>query len=168
MNNMHTDKKRGFQKVTLACYLKSNSLANSENYQSIKMPMRKTYQSAGYDFFAPYGFILEPGQSTLMATGIKAYMQENEFLAIYIRSSLGTKKDIIMKNAVGIIDADYYNNQNNEGHIFLSLKNNGTTPWIVTAGDALAQGIFQQYLIVDDEEKELQQHRSGGFGSTGK
>ncbi len=170
MNSVNESKirKRGFEKVSLESYLKSNSNASVENYQTIKMPLRKTFQSAGYDFFAPYSFVLLPGDSILLPTGIKAYMQETEFLAIYIRSSLGAKKDIVMKNSVGIIDSDYYNNSGNEGHIFLALKNTSNTLWSVSAGDAVAQGIFQKYLTVDDEEKELQQNRLGGFGSTGK
>ena len=100
---------RGFEKIT--------------KYAAIDFPMpeRKTQKSAGYDFCLPEDVVLEPGKVQLVPTGIKAYMQDGEYLGMHIRSSMAVKKRIMLVNNVGIIDADYYNNADNEGHIMLAL-----------------------------------------------
>lgn len=133
-------------------------------YDEIKIPMRKTMKSAGYDFISPINVVLEPGDSYIVPTGIKAYMQDNEFLAIFIRSSLGIKKNIILKNGTGIIDADYVDNSSNEGHIMIAIKNIGPEVVNMNAGDAFAQGIFLNYLLTTDDD--VTTLRKGGIGST--
>jgi len=133
-------------------------------YKEIKLPKRSTAKSAGYDFYAPVAFTLEPGNSIKIATGIKAQIDDNAFLALFPRSSLGFKYRLRLDNTVGIIDSDYYNNGNNEGHIFIKITNEGTTPLTVNAEDAFAQGIFIPFLkTVDDDTTE---ERVGGIGST--
>ena len=92
-------------------------------YNDIKLPVRKTKNSAGYDFYIPFDAIINPNETILIPTGIKVIMNENEFLGIYVRSGLGTKYNLRMCNQVGIIDADYYNNIENEGHIFIKMQN---------------------------------------------
>ena len=62
---------------------------------------------------------------------------------------------------------DYYNNPNNEGHIFIKFFNPTNSDYEINIGDKIAQGMFSKYLIVDDEE-EITTERSGGLGSTGK
>lgn len=146
---------RGFEKIS--------------SYQEIAfpLPVRKTRFSAGYDFYLPEETVLEPGTLTMVATGVKAYMQAGEFLGMHIRSSIAVKKHIILMNSVGIIDADYYNNKDNEGHIMLALYNMGQASVKLPKGERIAQGIFYNYLLADEDNLEEKAVRGGGFGSTG-
>ena len=147
---------RGFEKVT--------------KYADVDFPMpeRKTELSAGYDFCLPEEVTLEPGKLQLVPTGVKAYMQPGEWLGMHIRSSMAVKKRLMLVNNVGIIDADYYNNPDNEGHIMLALLNMGENPITLPKGERVAQGIFYNYLTADGDEKVSKAVRGGGFGSTGK
>lgn len=70
-----------------------------------------------------------------------------------------------MTNQTGVIDSDYYNNETNEGHMWISLQNEGKEDFIFKKGDHIVQGIFMKYLTVDDEE-EINNVRISGFGST--
>ncbi len=130
-----------------------------------KIPTRGTKASAGYDFYLLGTVVINPGETVLCNTGIKAYMQEDEVLEIYPRSSLATKKGVRLANSVGIIDSDYYNNLNNEGHIMIPLYNFSDETVILGNHDRIAQGIFKKYLTIDDEEV-IDTERIGGFGST--
>lgn len=136
------------------------------NYDELILPKRGTKCSAGYDFYSPISFTLMPGERKVIPTGIKVCMEDNEFLAIYVRSSLGFKWDVRMCNQVGIIDADYYDNSENEGHIFVCLKNEGDKEVNINKGDRFVQGIFTPYLITDDDSATG--NREGGIGSTNK
>ena len=133
-----------------------------------KMPERKTQKSAGYDFCLPEDVVLEPGKLQLVPTGIKAYMQDGEYLGMHIRSSMAVKKRIMLVNNVGIIDADYYNNADNEGHIMLALLNTGSEALALPKGECVAQGIFYNYLVADGDADSEKAVRGGGFGSTSK
>ena len=88
-------------------------------------------------------------------------------LMIVVRSSMGFKYNVRMCNQVGIIESDYYNNESNEGHMWVALQNHGTNDYIINKGDKFAQGIFTKFLMVEDEE-EIKNERKGGFGSTNK
>jgi dUTP pyrophosphatase len=132
-------------------------------YDNIKLPKRATQNSAGYDFFAPYAFKLPEGQSILIPTGIKCKLEPNLFLGILPRSSFGIKYGITLANTMGVIDADYYNNPKNEGHIFVKLINNGKE-LSVLEGEAFCQGIIQQYFKTNDDNTTAK--REGGIGST--
>ena len=149
-------KLRGFEKIA--------------KYADVDFPMpeRKTQKSAGYDFCLPEDVVLEPGKLQLVPTGIKAYMQDGEYLGMHIRSSMAVKKHIMLVNNVGIIDADYYNNADNEGHIMLALLNTGNEPLALPKGECVAQGIFYNYLVADGDEEVSKNIRGGGFGSTSK
>ena len=133
-----------------------------------QMPERKTQKSAGYDFCLPEDVVLEPGKLQLVPTGVKAYMQDDEYLGMHIRSSMAVKKRIMLVNNVGIIDADYYNNEDNEGHIMLALLNMSSEPVALPKGERVAQGIFYNYLVADGDDAAEKVVRGGGFGSTGK
>ena len=135
-------------------------------YSDLSLPTRSTKHSAGYDFKSPIEFTLNPGESKKVPTGIKASMNEDEFLAILVRSSMGFKYNIRLCNQVGIVDSDYYNNPDNEGHIFIKIQNEGTEAITINKGDRFAQGIFMNYLITDDDMAFGE--RTGGFGSTNK
>lgn len=128
------------------------------------LPIRGTGKSAGYDFMILDECEIKPNQTVFCKTGIKAYMQNDEYLALHIRSSLAIKKGIILTNSTGIIDADYYNNENNEGHIMISLRNISENTVKLEKYERVVQGIFQKYLTTDDDF--ISAKRTGGFGST--
>jgi dUTP pyrophosphatase len=164
---------------------------------SINLPYRSTKKAAGYDiesaqdFTLPsiwkLGFLkvlwaLKHKQSIsdddmqkarsilkplLVPTGIKAYMQPDEMLMIVNRSSGPLKRGMILPNGIGIVDADYYNNSNNEGELFVQLTNFGLFDRKIKKGDRIAQGIFVPFLMTDDDNNKGIK-RTGGFGSSGE
>lgn len=167
-NFTENKKYRGFEKISFDQYVKDVDLKRheiAEEYLDIELPRRATKKSAGYDFYSPCYFQLAPGETIKIPTGIKAYMQDNEVLNIYIRSSLGFKYDVTISNSAPVIDADYYNNKNNEGHIWIKLINHGDKTLEIDKGEAFAQGIFSTYLVTDDD-KPVNEDRTGGIGST--
>ena len=128
--------------------------------KEINLPVRKTKYSAGYDIEAAEDTIVpafKPGMApTLIKTGIKAYMQDDEFLALYNRSSNPKKKGLVLANSVGIIDKDYYGNSDNDGHIMFAFYNVKDEDTVIKKGEAIGQGIFQKYFNIDnDEEREV-------------
>ena len=133
----------------------------------LELPRRGTAGSAGYDLASAETVELKPGQVALIPTGLKAYMQQDEVLMLYIRSSLAVKHHLVLMNQVGIIDSDYFDNPRNEGHIQIAVRNLGTEPFVVEKGMRIAQGIFMHYLTVDDDSPGEGKLRNGGFGSTG-
>ncbi len=156
---------RKFEKVSYEEFSKVIG-DNKELYDSYELPKRKTKLSAGYDFASLIEKNLEPGESVLIPTGVKCALNEDDVLLIVVRSSLGFKHNIRLVNQVGVIDADYYNNESNEGHIFIKLKNEGDHDYKIEIGSAVAQGLIVNYGTVDDEE-EITSDRTGGIGSTG-
>lgn len=138
--------------------------------KNINLPIRKTASSAGYDFEAAEDIIIEPFKPgdapTLVSTGIKAYMMNDEVLYLYNRSSNPKKKGLILANSVGVIDADYYGNPDNDGHIMFAFYNNRNEAVEIKKGDAIGQGVFAKFLISDDDSATGT--RTGGFGSTSK
>lgn len=114
------------------------------------------------NYMAKLGSLFQP---TIIHTGIKAYMEPDEVLELYIRSSSPKKLGLVLANSVGVVDSDYYNNKDNDGEIMFAVYN--LFPWTVriSAGTRIGQGVFKKFLrptdaLVKDEE------RSGGFGST--
>lgn len=144
-------------------------IAKGFENSEINLPKRKTKHAAGYDFEAAEDTIIHPGfdKPTLVKTGIKAYMKEDEVLYIYNRSSNPKKKKIILANSVGVIDGDYYSNEDNDGHIMFAYYNVSDEDVVIKKGEAIGQGVFQKFLKVDNEE-EVEGERTGGFGSTDK
>ena len=137
-----------------------------EVYENIKLPKRATTGSAGYDIFAPYDIEIPPKGTVKIPTGIRAILDDDKFLAIYPRSGLGFKYKMQLFNSVGIVDADY-SQSDNEGHIWAKFYNDSPDGKTITIkqGEAMCQGIIQQYFkTVDDEADGV---RNGGFGSTG-
>lgn len=141
-----------------------------EDYKNsdIVLPIRKTKYSAGYDIAAAMDVTLLPKTTTLVATGLKAYMQPNEYLGIHIRSGLSVKNNLSLINSQGIIDADYYNNTDNEGHIMIPIYNHNLESISISKGTRIAQGIFYNYLVADSDETNSFATRTGGLGSTGQ
>ena len=138
-------------------------------YQNIdfELPIRCTQHSAGYDIAIIEDITIKPGEICLGVTGLKAFMQDDEVLMLYPRSSLPRRYHLTIPNNVGIIDKDYYGNIDNDGAIFVSLHNFGTEIVHLKKGERVAQGIFQKYLVSPSEER-VTSVRNGGFGSTGK
>ncbi len=130
------------------------------------IPKRATEGSAGYDLATIEDVVIQPGEIKLIPTGLKARMPKTEALFVFPRSSLAIKKGLMMSNSVGVIDADYYNNPDNEGHIMIPLMNIKSVPVTLIKGERVAQGIFLQYQQTDDD-LPIQSSRIGGFGSSG-
>ncbi|WOO87057.1 dUTP diphosphatase [Mollicutes bacterium LVI A0039] len=128
------------------------------------IPTRGTKTSAGYDISVINGASINPGQVHVFDTGVKAYMQDDEYLSLHVRSSIGIKKGLILANITGIIDSDYYNNPSNEGHIMVAIRNMSDEVVTIEAGERVCQGIFSKYLTVANDSAT--QSRTGGVGST--
>ena len=133
---------------------------------TIKKPKRSTEYSAGYDFYAPKTYAINPGESAIIPTYIKAYMEPDEVLIIAPRSSFGYNYDMVIKSTIGVIDADYVDNEKNDGNIIIGVKNNSNDVLTIEAGKHFAQGIFMKYLITDDDHEDEKEERRGGIGST--
>lgn len=136
-------------------------------YENIPLPKRATAKSAGYDIFIPVSVSLKPGETVKIPTGIRVSMREDYVFMIYPRSGLGFKYRLQLNNTVGVIDADYYDSDN-EGHIFVKITNDSNENKTVSMEQftAFAQGIFMQYGITDDDD--VTTVRNGGLGSTTK
>ena len=134
---------------------------------SMPLPVRSTSGSAGFDITAPVTILIPAHGSAKVPTGIKVKLDKDKFLAVYIRSSYANKKDLELKNQVSIIDSDYYNNESNEGHIIEYVKNNSDKNIVIEQGSRFCQGIIQQFFIVENDEYDKGNKRTGGFGSTG-
>lgn len=158
-----------FEKVSLEQYIKDSGgtmeMAH-ETYNDIKLPARKTRYSAGHDFHMPYGVNVQPGKSICIPTGIRCKMINNYVMLIFPRSSLGIKKHMMIANTIPVIDSDYYMNDDNEGHIFICIKNCGDEVLNLKAGEAFAQAVFVEYGAADNGDVEAE--RTGGIGSTGR
>lgn len=136
--------------------------AFQDEYEGIKLPMRAHCGDAGYDFFSPFSFTIEPMQQLLIPTGIRCLLDEDNVLLVLPRSGLGFL-GIQLLNTVGVIDSGYYKSDN-EGHIIVGIRNMGVRPVVVDAGQAFAQGIIVKYQLAD--EQEIAKKRNGGFGSS--
>lgn len=138
--------------------------------KDFELPKRSTKKSAGYDFINPERVEIPPylygDEPFLVRTGVKVYMQDDEVLKLYNRSSNPKKKKLVIPNSVGIIDADYYGNADNDGEIGFTFYNLSKETVVIEKGEKLGQGVFVKYLVTDDDNAEGE--RIGGFGSTGK
>ena len=157
---------RKFEKISFDQFKKDIS-NDKELYDSYELPKRKTKYSAGYDIISLIEATLKPNECITIPTGFKYISPEDEMLMIVVRSSIGFKYNVRIVNQVGIIESDYYNNPENEGHVLVRVQNHGDKDFKINIGDRIAQGIFVKFNIVDDEE-EISDTRKGGIGSTNK
>lgn len=160
-----------FYKVSKEQFLtdcgKFSYITENDCYDGIELPKRATSGSAGYDFYMPFSITLRPGATCTVPTGIKFSVdQPGCFLMIVPRSGLGFKFQLGLANTVGIIDSDYFDNPDNEGHIMVRLVNRGPHVVHIEKGDAFCQGIIMPYFVTDDDN--TQEKRIGGLGSTDK
>lgn len=165
-----------FEKISLKQFIEDD-VDDYIAYEEVKLPKRATQGSAGYDFYSVTDFTLNPGESILLPTGIKCFLSGYRnsgtktdygyYLMIVPRSSLGFKYRLQLDNTVGIIDEDYYDNPNNEGHIKIKITNDSKDRMLkIKKGEAIAQGIISKYFITSDDDATEQ--RIGGFGSTNR
>lgn len=156
--NIKNVKVRGFEEVK----------SDKKKYElATKLPIRADDGSAGYDFYSPISVEIEAGEKATIWTDVKSYMAKDEVLKIYPRSSMGIKFSVSLANTTGIIDSSYYENPDNDGNIGICIINNSTQTYSVSAGDRIGQGIFQKYLIADNDDV-LSETRSSGIGHSGK
>lgn len=145
-------------------------IAKGYEDKNINLPIRKTAKSAAYDIEAAEDIVLPSFKKgmkpTLIPTGLKAYMMDDEVLIIVPRSSSPKKQGISFPHSMGVIDADYYGNIDNDGHIYVQVINLKDEEVFIKKGDTVAQAMFQKYLIIDDDSATGE--RTGGFGSTNK
>ena len=134
-----------------------------KNEGDIKSPTRATEHSAGYDFYSPVDVVIQPNETVMIWTDIKAHMYYDNALLLIPRSSMG-KQPVMIANTVGLIDSDYYGNSDNDGNIGFRLLNLGDTPYEIKVGDRIGQGVFIKYGTVKNDAAIGT--RSGGFGST--
>ena len=150
------ERKRGFE------------IAKGFEDKGINLPIRKTKYSAGYDIEAAEDVVVPSFKKgmkpTLVATGLKAYMEDDEVLLLYNRSSNPKKKGLVIPNSVGVIDKDYYGNPDNDGHFMFAFYNMKEEDIEIKKGEAIGQAIFTKFLITDNDNAEGE--RKGGFGST--
>ena len=140
----------------------------AKGFEELKpnLPKRSTQFAAGYDFECVEEVVIKPNEIKLVPTGIKAYMQRDEYLGLYLRSSIPLKKGLMKGNSVGIVDSDYYSNPSNDGHIMFQVINVSNKPVVIEKGERIGQGIFQKFFLTDDDIAGGE--RTSGFGSTGK
>ena len=150
--------------------LRGFEIAKGWEEKNINLPKRSTKYAAGYDVESAEDVVIpafKPGaKPTLIPTGLKAYMQDDEMLCLYNRSSNPKKKGLVLANSVGIVDKDYYGNVDNDGHIMYAMWNFKDEDVKVEKGERIGQAIFQKYLIADNDTADSE--RTGGFGSTDK
>lgn len=150
---------RYFEKISFEEF-KKDVTDDINLYENYHIPTRETKYAAGYDFYSLEDFTLKPNEMKKIPTGIKANMNDDEVLLLMDRSSMGFKYNVRFCNQIGVIDKDYYNNKDNEGHIFIKIQNEGDKDYVVKKGDAICQGIFIKYLTVDYEEEKYQIRKS--------
>lgn len=144
-------------------------IAKGWENKGINLPVRKTKRAAAYDIEAAEDTVIPAFRTgikpTLIPTGLKAYCADDEWYICASRSS-GPKKGLLMPHGLGVIDSDYYENENNDGHFFFQYYNTTDKDIIIKKGEAIGQVIFLKYLLVDNDHAEGV--RKGGFGSTDK
>lgn len=176
--NKNTLKLGDIVKIAKVLRINLNDLKGNENMRGFELiegmngelPIKATIHSAGVDFIASSDITIPAfrfkGQATLVPTGVKAFMQKDEYLQIFARSSIPVNLGLIMSNGVGIVDADYYNNPKNEGHIMIEFNNMTNEHIVIEKGTRIAQGIFNKILPVTHGVRLKNDTRNGGFGST--
>ena len=146
-------------------YIENKMEYLSEKYKNINIPKRSTACSAGHDISTPFNIKMTPHQSITIPTGLRCEMDRDYVMLIFARSSLGIKKGMTIANTVPVVDADYAY-ADNEGHIFICIKNNGEDTLELEEGDKIVQAVFVPFGVADEEE--ITTERTGGIGSTGK
>ena len=147
---------RDFEKISFEQFEKDVS-KDISLYNEYKLPYRDSDATAGYDIYLLEDLELQPKETKKIPTGIKSYFPKDEVLLLVVRSSMGFKYNLRLCNQVGVIDSDYYNNLNNEGHIWIKIQNESDEILRFNKGEAIVQGIFFKYLTTkSDNNKKLE------------
>lgn len=143
----------------------SNMHCGADEYEEIKLPVRSTEGSAGYDIASPVNITIPGGCKRVIPTGLKVKIDPGYTMLLFVRSSLAIKKEIELQTSVSVIDSDYYDNDANEGHVMIPVRNESARPVFVSAGERIAQGVFVPYGVTEGDAAH--EKRKGGIGSTG-
>ena len=141
---------RDFEKISFEQF-KKDIADDKLLYDEYKLPSRSSKQTAGYDIFLLEDLEIAPQEIKKLPPGIKAYFEDDEVLYLFVRSGMGFKYNIRLCNQVAVIDADYYNNKNNEGHMWIKIQNEGDKTVKLSKGEAVVQGVFMKYLTTDTD-----------------
>ena len=152
-----------FEKVSESQYEMDTDVPDT--YDNVVLPKRATKGSAGYDIISPKSFVLAPGESTKIATGLRVRMEPGWVLFILPKSGIGTKFRSQLDNTCGVIDSDYYSDVPGKGVIKIKLVNGGNDLVRIESGDAIAQGIITHFFVTDDDSATGDRNGEG-FGST--
>lgn len=150
---------KDFEKISFEQF-KKDVKDNIELYNEYSLPKRDSVYTAGYDIYLLEELTIKPGERKKVPTGIKSYFDKEEVLLVVVRSIMGFKYNIRLCNQVGVIDADYYNNKDNEGHIWLMIQNEGNEEYNFKKGEAIAQGLFMKYLTTKSDKSINIQRKS--------
>ena len=150
---------RDFEKISFEQF-KKDVKDDRKLYDEYSIPQRDSDLTAGYDILLLEDITIKPKEIIKIPTGLKSVFNKDEVLLLVVRSSMGFKYNIRLCNQVGVIDADYYNNPDNEGHIFVKIQNEGDKEVTIKKGDAIAQGIFMKFLITDSDKSLNIERRS--------
>lgn len=143
---------RDFEKISFEQF-KKDVKDDIELYNEYQLPHRDSDMTAWYDIYLLEDLNIKPGEVLKLPTGLKSYFEKDEVLFVIVRSSTGFKYNIRLCNQVGVIDADYYNNESNEGHIWLKIQNESKEEVHIKKGETIAQGIFLKYLTTNSDNK---------------
>lgn len=146
--------------------VKDEFLKYGVNAEDIKLPVRATKTSVGYDIYSPIDEVLLPGETKLIFSNIKAYFNDDEVLYLATTSGMG-KKQVMLSQGIGVIESDYADNVTNDGNLGFMLFNHGQQEYIIKKGDKLGQAWFAKFLVTDNDVSPANT-RTGGFGSTNK
>ena len=150
---------RDFEKISFDQF-KKDVIDDINLYNNYKLPFRDSDATAGYDIFLLEDLELKPGETRKIPTGIKSFFAKDEVLLIVVRSSMGFKHNLRLCNQIGVIDSDYYNNLDNEGHIWITIQNESENILKFNSGEAIVQGIFFKYLSTNSDCNSSLQRRS--------
>lgn len=162
-----------FEKVSFAQFLKDCRNLNitdceealKDAYDAIKIPVRATKGSAGYDISVPVNTTIVGHDTVVVPSGLKCSMNDDEVLLIFPRSSIGIKRGLRLSNSTGVIDASYYGNADNEGHMMIALHNYRDNDVFLDMGERVAQAVLIKYQTFGDV---VDTERVGGIGSSGR
>ena len=141
---------RDFEKISFEQF-KKDVVDDIDLYDEYRLPQRDSNSTAGYDIYLLEDLAIEPNEIKKIPTGIKIFFEKDEVLFLIVRSSMGFKYNIRLCNQVGVIDADYYNNPSNEGHIWVKIQNEGKEKIVIPQGESIVQGIFLKYLTTQSD-----------------